>query len=129
MRLRCRRHARRHDRPAGGGPPPSPTTPTAGGQSRADGTGALVGTADYDAFGAVRASAGVAGTFGFAGEQLDPETGRVHLRARQYAPGLGRFLSPDPEFPGGPGTQGWNPSAYAANNPTTPTAHSVPSQT
>jgi hypothetical protein len=59
-------------------------------RGRADGAGALVGTADYDAFGVPRGSTGVGGTFGFAGEQRDAETGQVHLRARQYAPGLGR---------------------------------------
>jgi RHS repeat-associated protein len=86
-------------------------------RGRADGTGALVGTRDYDVYGAPRSSTGVGGTFGFAGEQTDPETGQYHLRARQYAPGLGRFLSLDSVVPNAPGTQGFNPYAYAANNP------------
>jgi RHS repeat-associated protein len=86
---------------------------------RTDGAGAVVGTAGYDVFGAPRGGTGAGGTFGFAGEQRDPETGQVHLRARPYAPGLGRFLARDPVMPNAPGTQGWNPYAYAANNPTT----------
>ena len=57
-------------------------------------------------------------TFGFAGEQQDP-TGLQHLRARQYNPALGRFLSVDPIQPGAPGTTGWNLYSYTGNNPTT----------
>ena len=53
------------------------------------------------------------------GEQADPETGQVHLRARPYAPGLGRLLSTDSMFPNMVGTQGYQPYAYAGNNPTT----------
>lgn len=34
--------------------------------------------------------------FGFTGEQLDGVTGLYHLRARQYDPGTGRFLTTDP---------------------------------
>jgi len=72
-------------------------------RGRTDGAGALVGTADYDAFGAARTTTGASGTFGFVGEQRDAESGLVDLRARQYAPGLGRFLPTDPGFPGGAG--------------------------
>ena len=54
-----------------------------------------------------------------ADEQRDAETGLTYLRARMYAPGLGRFLSRDTVIPNAPGTQGYNPYAYAANNPTT----------
>ena len=46
-----------------------------------------------------------------------------------YSPGLGRFLSRDTVSPTAPGTQGYNPYAYAANNPTTwtdPSGHAVP---
>ncbi len=58
--------------------------------------------------------------FGFAGEQQDP-TGLQHLRARQYNPALGRFLSVDPIQPGAPGTTGWGLYGYAGSNPTTAT--------
>jgi len=97
-------------------------------RGRTDGTGALVGTANYDAFGAIRSQTGAGGTFGFAGEQRDAETGLTYLRARMYSPGLGRFLSRDTVSPNAPGTQGYNPYAYAANNPTTwtdPSGHAV----
>jgi len=86
---------------------------------RTDGVGTLIGTTDYDAWGTVRGSTGSQGTFGFAGEQTDAETGLLHLRARPYAPGLGRFLSRDPMSPSKGGTQGYQPYAYAGNNPTT----------
>ena len=43
-------------------------------RGRTDGAGVFVGTADYDVFGAPRASTGAGGTFGFAGEQADAET-------------------------------------------------------
>ena len=95
------------------------------------------GWALTDAIGSVRATtdtAGVIGSqtaykafgepvvptpgFGFAGEQLDA-TGLQHLRARQYNPALGRFLSVDPVQPGAPGTTGWGLYGYAGSNPTT----------
>jgi RHS repeat-associated protein len=52
-------------------------------------------------------------------EQFDSETGFTFLRARYLDPRLGRFLSTDSVQPNAPGTQGYNPYAYAANNPTT----------
>ena len=85
----------------------------------ADASGALAGTADYAAFGDVRAQTGTASAFGFTGEQRDPETGFTYLRARYADPGTGRFLSADSVQPNAPGTQGYNPYAYVANNPTT----------
>jgi RHS repeat-associated protein len=36
----------------------------------------------------------------FVGEQQDPETGLIYLRARYYEPETGRFLNRDPH-PGG----------------------------
>jgi hypothetical protein len=39
--------------------------------------------------------------------------------ARKLDPTLGRFLSADTVSPNAPGTQGFNPYAYVANNPTT----------
>ncbi|OGO07749.1 MAG: hypothetical protein A2Y61_02230 [Chloroflexi bacterium RBG_13_60_13] len=49
----------------------------------------------------------------------DAETGFTYLRARHLSPGLGRFLSADSVSPNAPGSQGYNPYAYVANNPTT----------
>jgi RHS repeat-associated protein len=84
-----------------------------------DGAGALIGTADYDAFGAVRNSTGVSSQLGYTGEQHDAETGFTYLRARYANPTTGRFLSADSVQPNAPGTQGYNAYAYVANNPTT----------
>jgi RHS repeat-associated protein len=81
--------------------------------------GSLIGTADYDIFGQVRASSGASSVFGFTGEQFDAETGFTFLRARYLDPRLGRFLSADSIQPNAPGTQGYNLYTYVANNPTT----------
>jgi RHS repeat-associated protein len=97
-------------------------------RARVDDTGAVVGTADWDAFGNERSTTGVGGLFGWTGEQQDAETGLTYLRARYYAPGSGRFLSRDTVQPGGPGTQGYNRYTYAVNNPVThtdPSGHVV----
>ena len=67
----------------------------------------------------MRASSGASSVFGFTGEQFDSETGFTFLRARYLDPRLGRFLSTDSVQPNAPGTQGYNPYAYVANNPTT----------
>jgi RHS repeat-associated protein len=53
--------------------------------------------------------------FRFAGEQLDPATQLYNLRARQYSPGVGRFLSTDP-LQADPAVSSY---AYAGNDPTT----------
>ncbi len=49
----------------------------------------------------------------FTGRRLDAETGLYHLRARDYAPLLGRFIQPDPIGIEG----GINLYAYVGNNP------------
>lgn len=82
-----------------------------------DGTGAVIGSTSYDAFGATRASSGTQSTFGFTGEPSDA-TGLTYLRARYLDPGTGRMLSADTVQPNAPGTQGYNLYAYVANNPT-----------
>lgn len=92
-----------------------------------DGAGAVGGSQTYDAFGRALATSGtMAGPFGYAGEQTDPETGLQYLRARYYDPDLGRFLSRDtlavdPERVGT-----WHRYAYVGNDPVTfvdPTGH------
>lgn len=71
---------------------------------------------DYEPFGATRFATRLTGAapvqpFGFTGEYLDSTTGLYHLRARQYSPKLGRFLSVDPvRSPG-------SPYAYVDNDP------------
>ena len=61
-------------------------------------TGVVTGGADYSVYGETRN--GAVDGFGFTGEQHDP-TGLLHLRARQYQPGLGQFLSVDTLQPNG----------------------------
>lgn len=78
----------------------------------------MVGSQQYDAFGASRNQSGVQLPFTYTGEQTDAESGLVYLRARYLDPSTGRFLSRDP-FPGlqtDPRTQ--HPYAYVGNDPT-----------
>jgi RHS repeat-associated protein len=82
-----------------------------------DGSGALVGTTDYAAFGALRNQTGMTSSLGFTGELFSAATGLLHLRARDLMPALGRFLSVDTVQPNAPGTMGYNLYAYVANNP------------
>ena len=79
--------------------------------------GTLAGTRQYDAFGTPSNTPGtMPGSFWFAGEQYDPDTGLIYLRARYYDPALGRFLSVDPKIGDIKNTQSLNPYAYAGNN-------------
>ena len=82
-------------------------------------TGALTDSEDYNAFGSVRASSGASSALGYTGEQSDASTGLEYLRARYLDPAVGRFISADTVSPNAPGTQGYNPYAYVANNPMT----------
>lgn len=66
-----------------------------------DSSGAVVGASTFDAFGARTAHTGTADSlFGFTGNWTDPDTGLVHLRARDYDPTTGQFLSVDEVRPG-----------------------------
>jgi RHS repeat-associated protein len=73
-----------------------------------DADGALVGSADYEVFGAVRGTSTTGTIFGFTGEQTDAETGLVYLRARYHDPRTGRFLARDTVQPNAPGSQGYH---------------------
>jgi RHS repeat-associated protein len=84
----------------------------------ANGSGTLVGSRSYEAFGIARTTSGAASLFGFTGEPTDA-TGLVYLRARSLDPATGRFLSADTVQPNAPGTQGFNVYAYVAGNPAT----------
>ncbi len=63
-------------------------------------TGTSLWWMEYTPFGAPRASGSTSqapvNLFRFSGAYFDTVTALYHLRARQYDPSLGRFLSPDP---------------------------------
>ncbi|MBI4397802.1 MAG: RHS repeat-associated core domain-containing protein, partial [Candidatus Omnitrophica bacterium] len=89
-------------------------------------SGLVKGSYQYDAFGSLlttddpfQTTGGQARltTFGYTGEEYDPETGLVYLRARYYDPSLGRFLTRDPVRGNTEETQSHNPYAYVQNNP------------
>ncbi len=87
-----------------------------------DGTGASLAWSEYYPFGDARETASGTGApatqpFGFAGEQLDATTGLYYLRARQYAPGTGRFLTTDP-VSGSTFDPYVTAYAYGSNDPT-----------
>jgi len=66
-----------------------------------------------DSFGRVTSGSAVA-RFGMGGGVWDPDTGLLHLGARDYTPELGRWLAPDPAgFGGGQA----NLYAYVGSNP------------
>ena len=59
-----------------------------------DAAGSLTDTYDYDAWGNLVASTGsTVKNRLFAGEEFDPDLGLINLRARQYVPETGRFLT------------------------------------
>jgi RHS repeat-associated protein len=66
-----------------------------------DAAGGSLGWSEYYPYGNVRlvghgTGAPAVQPFRFTGEQFDSVTGLYHLRARQYDPGTGRFLTTDP---------------------------------
>ena len=62
-----------------------------------DASGAVTDTYTYDAFGNVIEQSGASpNVYLYRGEQLDPNVGFYYLRARYYAPAVGRFLTTDP---------------------------------
>jgi RHS repeat-associated protein len=83
-----------------------------------DSSGSLSASASYDVFGSVRSSSGSVGSLGYTGA-LSDSSGLVYLQARSLDPASGTFTSRDPLTPGGPGITGFNPYAYAGQNPTT----------
>jgi RHS repeat-associated protein len=80
-------------------------------------TGELTLARNYDPFGNVLVQGGVGSSgFGYTGEQTDA-SGLVYLRARYYAPTIGRFITPDPVISDPRRSIGWNSYAYVGNNP------------
>ena len=66
----------------------------------ADASGDVEATYDYEPFGEdASPPGGPVNPMRFTGEYADDDTGLYHLRARQYDPGVGRFLSTDPLAP------------------------------
>jgi RHS repeat-associated protein len=80
-----------------------------------DKRGAVVWEADYDPFGDahVHPSSHVVNNFRLPGQYFDPETGLHYNYFRDYHPGVGRYMEPDPIGLKG----GINLYAYAFNNP------------
>ena len=97
----------------------SPLTDALGSvRAQTDSTGSISASATYGVDGDVRSSSGSVGALGYTGA-LSDASGLVYLNARSLDPGTGTFTSRDPETPGGPGVTGFNPYAYAGQNPTT----------
>jgi RHS repeat-associated protein len=73
---------------------------------------------NYTAFGETRIQTGSSvQLYGYTGQQGDAETGLYYLRARYYAPGMGRFLSRDPAALNPKDPREWNRYPYVANDP------------
>jgi RHS repeat-associated protein len=92
------------------------------------GPATTVFSAEYDPFGKVYAVTGTE-AFKYTGEKHDGPTGLVYLRARQYDPDLGRFVSLDPVLGSLSAPQTLNRYAYVVNNPlkyTDPTGEIAP---
>ena len=76
-----------------------------------DGAGAASAINTYDEFG--QPGQNNQGRFQYTGQMWMPEAGLYHYRARDYHPGLGRFVQTDPIGYGG----GLNWYAYVTNDP------------
>ena len=75
-------------------------------------SGSAVGSVSFDAFGNRATYTGTQSAFGFTGNWTDPDTDLVYLRARDYDPATGQFLSVDPAV-----DVTRQPYAYVGNNP------------
>jgi len=81
-----------------------------------DASGAVTYTRTYDPYGLVTTASGSsASTYGFSGEYTSNNL--VYLRARQYAPGMGRFLTRDTWGGDGNSPMSFNRWNYTASNP------------
>jgi RHS repeat-associated protein len=87
----------------------------------------LAGSASYNPFGTVIASAGLAGNLGYQSGFTDPSTKLVHMGARWYSPATSQFTSKDTVTVNPvPDPAAANPFAYAGDSPlvnTDPTGH------
>ncbi|WP_162823706.1 toxin TcdB middle/N-terminal domain-containing protein [Lysobacter sp. TY2-98] len=90
-----------------------------------DATGAVQDSLDYRAFGDRRSitdpSAAGTGTAitpkGFGGHDTFDQIDVIHMGARLFDPGLGRFLQADPVVQSASSADGWNAYSYVLNNP------------
>ena len=83
-----------------------------------DGAGLVTDTYAYDGYGDVAARTGTSpNPYLFSGERLDPFTGFYDLRARQYDPSAGRFVSRDPIEGRLSDPRSRHPFAYAHGDP------------
>lgn len=71
----------------------------------------------YDPFGKVTQHTGADSSFGFTGEQFDPESGLTYLRSRYYDPATGNFMGRDTYGGQLTNTQSLNRYSYVENNP------------
>ena len=84
-----------------------------------DSSGKPIDTIDYDAFGRVLSHTGMSTDgIGFLGEEADPTTQLVYLRARYLDPTTGRFITRDPLSGDDLTPITTNLYLYARNNPT-----------
>jgi RHS repeat-associated protein len=86
------------------------------------GSGALTAAYAYDGFGNARsgstpANPAAGGEFGFHGAWREDATGLYHMRARDYDPVTGRFVSRDPVEPAETAPETYNPYVFADSNP------------
>jgi RHS repeat-associated protein len=85
-----------------------------------DAAGDVTYAAGYTSFGEALWRVGEAATaWGFTGEWQDPNVGMIYLRARWYAPDVGRFTRQDPWRGNVQQPATGNPYAYGLNNPLT----------
>lgn len=78
-----------------------------------DGTGTIVGSTEYDTYGnRLQHTGAVDSLFGYTGNWTDPTTELLYLRARDYDPGTGQFVTVDPMQ-----DETRQPYAYVSNNP------------
>ena len=87
-------------------------------RAQTDGTGAVTVSASYGVDGTVQSGSSSVGSLGYTGGLTD-SSGLVYLQARSLDPTSGTFTARDPMTPGGPGITGFNPYAYAGQNPVT----------
>lgn len=94
------------------------TDPNGNVLAKTDAQGNIVASYDYTPYGtAVTALGSPPDGPGYSGHVNDPETGLIYMQARYYAPGFGRFLSPDPDVPAPGNVFNFNRYEYVNNNP------------